>query len=75
MLNLIKKIQELENKPSNNKLLKESFRIIYPYGTMPRKIDDLRKQTISHIEVLSSKNPPKHLLNKVKPFLTFIKEI
>lgn len=50
ILNTINTIKDLEIKPSNNKVLREAFKIFFPYGTVPKNIDKLKESVINIIQ-------------------------
>jgi len=65
-MNLIKEITNLQNKPMNNKILRKAFKVLYPYGTMPKKVFELKEFILSWV---ARETFPDHLKDKKKPFI------
>ena len=66
---LIEKLNNLDLNKENTKILKETHKILFPYASIPRKIDDIKKWLLHILDISDDR-----LLDNVKNNLPLAKE-
>ena len=71
-MNRIEKLKALDIKPQINKQIKEAWKIVYPFGTCPRKNETIKEDVIFYIERYEAGTNPDFINDKKETFLKFI---
>ena len=74
MNNLLETIINLDNKPANNKILRESWRLLWPYGAMPKKIEELKKEVVHALKKSIENDFYEHAKSREQQFLNYLSE-
>jgi len=71
----MKKLENLEDKPRINKQLREAWKIVYPFGTIPRKTSEMKQEVIAFLGRYELGTNPDFIEKNKEPFLLYLREL